>query len=97
MRPNVELIDGAVERITATGVVGPDGKERPRLDTIIWGTPSSKTKDFVALDGDQGPLEDRDLNDVWGAPRGLPRHHRLRLPEHVREVRFNYHHIYVRP
>jgi cation diffusion facilitator CzcD-associated flavoprotein CzcO len=62
MRRDVELIDGAVERITATGVVGPDGEERP-ADTIIWGT-GFRTQDFVAPMKIRG-LGGRELNETW--------------------------------
>ena len=62
MRPNVELIDGAVERITETGVVGPGGEERP-ADAIVWGTGFS-TQDFVAPLEVRG-LDGRELNEVW--------------------------------
>ena len=61
-RDNVELVTGRVERITAGGVVGPDGVERP-ADTIIWGT-GFQSHDFVApmrIDG----LDGRELNEVW--------------------------------
>jgi cation diffusion facilitator CzcD-associated flavoprotein CzcO len=61
-RPNVELVAGRVERITAGGVIGPDGVERP-ADTIIWGT-GFTTHDFVApmrIDG----LGGRELNEIW--------------------------------
>jgi cation diffusion facilitator CzcD-associated flavoprotein CzcO len=62
LRPNVELIDGGVERITADGVVAADGVERP-ADTIIWGT-GFKTQDFVAPLEVTG-LDGRELNEVW--------------------------------
>ncbi len=45
-RPDVDLHTGGVERITAGGVVGPDGVERP-ADAIIWGT-GFRSHDFVA-------------------------------------------------
>jgi cation diffusion facilitator CzcD-associated flavoprotein CzcO len=62
-RDDVELVSGTPERITETGVVGPDGVERP-ADTIIWGT-GFDTQDFVApmrVEGTGG----RELNEVWG-------------------------------
>ncbi len=62
MRPDVELHAGGVERITARGVVGADGVERP-ADAIIWGT-GFRSHDFVApmdVVGRQGA----DLNEVW--------------------------------
>ncbi len=61
-RPDVELIAGGVERITAGGVVAADGVERP-ADTIVWGT-GFRTQDFVApmeITGTDG----RELNEVW--------------------------------
>jgi cation diffusion facilitator CzcD-associated flavoprotein CzcO len=61
-RPNVELICGAVERLTAGGVVAADGVERP-ADTIIWGT-GFESHDFVAPMEIHG-LEGRELNEVW--------------------------------
>ena len=65
-RPNVELLDGAVERITAGGVVGADGVER-EADVVIWGT-GFQTHNFVAPMAIHG-LDGRELNEVWaGAP-----------------------------
>ena len=61
-RENVELIDGAVERITADGVVAADGVERA-ADTLIWGT-GFQSHDFVAPMEIRG-LGDRELNEVW--------------------------------
>jgi cation diffusion facilitator CzcD-associated flavoprotein CzcO len=61
-RDNVELVNGAVERITADGVVGPDGVERP-AETIIWGT-GFETLDFVAPMKVRG-LDGRMLHEVW--------------------------------
>jgi cation diffusion facilitator CzcD-associated flavoprotein CzcO len=61
-RPNVELLNGAVERITPGGVVGPDGVERP-ADTIVYGT-GFQSHNFVApmrIEGRDG----RELNQVW--------------------------------
>ena len=76
---------GAVERITAGGVVGPDGVERP-ADTIIWGT-GFQSHDFVAPMEIRGPRRPRAERGLGRAPRGLPGDDRLRLPEHVRDVR----------
>src|SRR5215207_4364001 len=61
-RPDVELVNGPVERITAGGVVGADGIERP-AETIIYGT-GFQSHNFVA------PMEvhgrgGRELNEVW--------------------------------
>jgi cation diffusion facilitator CzcD-associated flavoprotein CzcO len=62
-RDNVELVGGGVERVTATGVVGPDGVER-EADTIIWGTgfEASRFVSPMAIHGADG----RELNEVWG-------------------------------
>lgn len=62
MRENVELHHGGVERITAKGVIGPDGVER-EADTIVWGT-GFESHDFVApmeIHGRDG----QELNEVW--------------------------------
>ncbi len=62
MRPDVELVTGSAERITAGGVLGPDGEERP-TDVIVYGT-GFRSHDFVApmaISGRGG----EDLNDVW--------------------------------
>jgi cation diffusion facilitator CzcD-associated flavoprotein CzcO len=61
-RENVELVDGAVERITRTGVIGADGVERA-ADTIIWGT-GFQSHDFVAPMEIRG-VGGRELNEVW--------------------------------
>jgi cation diffusion facilitator CzcD-associated flavoprotein CzcO len=61
-RPNVDLINGGIERITAGGVVGPDGIERP-ADTIIYGT-GFQSHNFVAPMRVTG-REGRELNQVW--------------------------------
>lgn len=45
-RPDVELIPGAVERVTAGGVVGGDGVERP-ADVLVLAT-GFESHDFVA-------------------------------------------------
>jgi cation diffusion facilitator CzcD-associated flavoprotein CzcO len=51
-----------VERITAAGVVGPDGVERP-ADAIVYGT-GFQSHDFVAPMEIVG-LEGRELNEFW--------------------------------
>ena len=61
-RPNVELVSGGVQRITANGVVGPDGAER-EADVIVFGT-GFLSRDFVAPMEVRG-LEGRELNEVW--------------------------------
>ena len=62
-RANVELLNGAIQRATATGVVGADGVER-EADTIIWGT-GFDTSRFVSPMDVTG-LEDRHLDETWG-------------------------------
>lgn len=61
-RPNVDLVDTAIQEITPTGIVTADGIEHP-ADTIIWGT-GFDTQAFVA------PMEivgadGRRLADTW--------------------------------
>ena len=62
-RPNVELLNGQVDRISKDGVIGPDGVERP-ADVIIFGT-GFQSHRFVAPMEVHG-LGDRELNAVWG-------------------------------
>jgi cation diffusion facilitator CzcD-associated flavoprotein CzcO len=62
-RPNVDLVNGRVERITSDGVVAADGIERP-ADTIVWGT-GFQTHNFVAPMRVVG-RDGRELNEVWG-------------------------------
>jgi cation diffusion facilitator CzcD-associated flavoprotein CzcO len=66
-RPDVELIDEPIERVTAGGVIGADGVERP-ADAIIYGT-GFRSHDFVA------PMEvrgrgGRELGEVWAETPG---------------------------
>ena len=61
-RDDVELVTGGVERITADGVVGADGVERP-ADVIIYGT-GFASHGFVAP-MEIGGVDGRDLNEVW--------------------------------
>jgi cation diffusion facilitator CzcD-associated flavoprotein CzcO len=69
LRPNVELITGAIERIAPKGVVGQGGVERP-AETIIWGT-GFKAQDFVAPMEVRG-LDGQDLNAAWaGRPEAF--------------------------
>ncbi|MSO40648.1 MAG: NAD(P)/FAD-dependent oxidoreductase [Solirubrobacterales bacterium] len=63
LRDDVDLIDGAIERVTASGMIDAQGVERP-ADTIIWGT-GFHSRDFVAPMEIRG-LEDRELNREWG-------------------------------
>ncbi len=48
-RPNLELVTDAIERITPTGVVTCDGRER-RLDTMILATGFAATRFLSAID-----------------------------------------------
>jgi cation diffusion facilitator CzcD-associated flavoprotein CzcO len=63
MRSDVELHADGVERITANGVVGGDGVERP-ADVIVWGT-GFQSQDFVAPMAIRG-LDGSELDEVWG-------------------------------
>jgi cation diffusion facilitator CzcD-associated flavoprotein CzcO len=68
-RPNVELLNGPIERITSGGVVGPDGVER-EADTIIFGT-GFRTRNFITPMAVHG-IGGRELNEVWnGTPEAL--------------------------
>ena len=62
-RENVELVNGAVQRATPSGVVGADGVERD-ADTIIWGT-GFDTSRFTSPMDVHG-VSGRELNEVWG-------------------------------
>lgn len=48
-RPNLELVTDPIERITKTGVVTRDGRER-RLDTLVLATGFAATKFLSAID-----------------------------------------------
>jgi len=48
-RPNLELVTDPIERITATGIVTRDGRER-RIDTLILATGFATTKYLSAID-----------------------------------------------
>jgi cation diffusion facilitator CzcD-associated flavoprotein CzcO len=61
-RDDVELVAGGAQRITAAGVVGADGVERP-ADAIVYGT-GFASHGFVAPMEVRG-LDGRDLNEVW--------------------------------
>ena len=63
LRDDVELVTGAVQRVTRDAVVGGDGVERP-TDTIIYGT-GFETHNFVATMEVHG-LDGKELNAVWG-------------------------------
>ena len=61
-RPNVELVTDRIERLSRTGVVTADGRERP-VDAVIYGT-GFRTHDFLAPMRIHG-LGGRDLNEAW--------------------------------
>jgi cation diffusion facilitator CzcD-associated flavoprotein CzcO len=58
-RDNVDLVTGAVERVTATGVVGSDGVERA-ADVIIYATGFRVNESFAFVD-----LRGRDGSTLW--------------------------------
>jgi 4-hydroxyacetophenone monooxygenase len=62
-RDNVELVTEPIERLTATGIVTADGKERP-ADVIIYGTgfQASRFLTPMRVHGQGG----RDLFEQWG-------------------------------
>jgi cation diffusion facilitator CzcD-associated flavoprotein CzcO len=61
-RPNLELVTDPIERITPTGVVTRDGRER-RLDTLILATGFAATKFLSAIDvSGRGGLA---IADAW--------------------------------
>jgi cation diffusion facilitator CzcD-associated flavoprotein CzcO len=62
VRPNVEVVDNAIARIEADGIVSQDGTHR-RVDAIIWGTGFTPTA-FLTPMRISG-LDGRDLNDAW--------------------------------
>jgi len=61
-RPNLELVADAIERVTPSGIVTRDGRER-RLDTLILATGFATTKFLSAIEvtGRGG----RSLADAW--------------------------------
>jgi cation diffusion facilitator CzcD-associated flavoprotein CzcO len=61
-RPNVELVTEPIERISETGVITTDGRER-EVDAVVYGT-GFRTHGFVAPMVVRG-LEGRELNDRW--------------------------------
>lgn len=61
-RPNVELVTEPVERLSRTGVVTADGRERP-VDAVVYAT-GFATHDFLAPMRVHG-LNGRDLNAAW--------------------------------
>src|SRR4030095_12213130 len=68
-RPNVELVTDAIARITPSGVVTSDGRERP-VDCIVYGT-GFRSNDFVMpmrVTGAGG----RELESAW--ERGAEAH-----------------------
>jgi cation diffusion facilitator CzcD-associated flavoprotein CzcO len=62
-RENVELVGGSAQRVTPSGVVGPDGVGR-ETDTIIWGTGFETTR-FTSPLKIYGS-ERREIGEVWG-------------------------------
>ena len=62
-RDNVDLLNGAVQRVTPDGVVGADGVER-ECDTIIWGTGFDASRFTSPMD--VHGLGGRELDEVWG-------------------------------
>ncbi len=62
VRPNVELVDSAIERIEPDGIRTRDGKFR-RVDAVIYGTGFTPTA-FLTPMRITG-LAGRDLNDAW--------------------------------
>jgi len=61
-RPDVELIDEPIARVTAAGIIGADGVER-LADAIIYGT-GFRSHDFVAPMEVRG-IAGRSLNEEW--------------------------------
>lgn len=61
-RPNLELVTDRIERITKTGVVTEDGRERA-VDTLVLATGFAATEYLSAIDvtGREG----LDLNEAW--------------------------------
>ena len=66
-RPDVELLDEPIERVTARGIVGADGIERP-ADAIVFGT-GFRSHDFVAPMEVRG-IDGRELGEVWRTDPG---------------------------
>ena len=62
-RPNVELLNGVIQRATAKGVIGADGVER-EADTIIWGTGFDASRFVFPMD--VHGLDGRSLAGTWG-------------------------------
>ncbi|MFC0108464.1 flavin-containing monooxygenase [Kibdelosporangium aridum] len=83
---NVEIINGAIDKVTENGVIGSDGRERT-VDAIILGTGFLATKRPIAdkLSGRGGVK----LADAWEARRdeGLPGHHCGRVPQPLPDAR----------
>lgn len=61
-RPNVEVIGSALERVTETAVIGPDGAPRP-VDAIILGT-GFDVHDYLGTMRVRG-RGGRDLGELW--------------------------------
>ena len=84
-RPDVELVTDPVERITPTGVVTADGRER-EVDCIVYGT-GFRSNDFVMPMSVSGHGRAGSPGGLVAGRRGTPGHERVRLPEHVRALR----------
>jgi cation diffusion facilitator CzcD-associated flavoprotein CzcO len=68
-RPDVELVTDGIERVTATGIVTADGRER-EADVIVFGT-GFRSHGFVAPMEIRG-LGGRDLTETWaGVPEAF--------------------------
>ena len=61
-RPNVELVTDGITRVTPTGIVTEDGRERS-VDTIIFGTGFATTQFLTPMD--VRGLGGRELNEAW--------------------------------
>ena len=84
-KPNVELLTGGVETVTANSIVTGDGEER-EVDAIIFGTGFQVTDMPVGRHGARAGGQDP-RRGLAGQPEGPPRRDRARLPEPVRAAR----------
>ena len=80
-KPNVELLTGGVERVTANSVVTGDGEER-EVDAIIFGTGFQVTEMPVGRMV-RGPRRQDARRGLAGQPQGPPRDRDAGLPEPV--------------
>ena len=81
-KPNVELLTGGVEKVTANSVVTGDGEER-EVDAIIFGTGFQVTEMPVGQDRARAGGQDA-RRGLAGQPQGPPRDRDAGLPEPVR-------------